>query len=70
MLDMAVKELEALKKTYPKKVEVLTALALVYRRTKQDEKALRLYDEIIKSNPSQGWVQDARAGAHGKPSSI
>lgn len=61
MVDKAIATLEKLYAANQKNIEIMTTLADVYRLAKQDEKALAVYDALVKVNATLAWVQDKRA---------
>jgi tetratricopeptide (TPR) repeat protein len=60
-LNRAVDELEKLYNAHKLDTRVMSALALAYRQNGADEKAIAIYDALLKIDSSQTWVQDSRA---------
>lgn len=60
-LALAISEFEAIRKEFPKDSRVLGPLALAYRQAGRDEDAIRVYDELVQTDPRAGWARDQKA---------
>jgi tetratricopeptide (TPR) repeat protein len=60
-LPLAIAEFEAIRKDFPKESRVLAPLALAYRQAGRDEDAIRVYDDLMASDPRATWARDQKA---------